>query len=392
MVKSTRRKRKDKPPKPYPDFPLFPHQTKRWAKKICGKTHYFGPWSDPQGALTKYLDQKDALHDGRKPRAETGGLTMGDLCNQFLNAKRHKVEAGELAQRTWDDYEGATDLIVEGFGKSRLVEDLQPNDFEGFRAKLARGWGPVTLGNAIQRIRVVFKYASDNDLITRPVRYGQGFRRPDKKAIRKARNLKGPRMFEADELRRILAAAAQPLKAMILLGINCGYGNSDCGHLPLTALDMERGWAMFPRPKTEIVRRCPLWPETVEAVREALASRPEPKKDEDKGLVFVTKYGTRWAKRITDNPICKEMAKLLKELGLHRPGLNFYALRHTLETIGGETERQIAVDHIMGHAAKSNDMSSIYRERIGDDRLRAVTDHVHAWLFNGRVSGGEGKE
>jgi hypothetical protein len=26
-------------------------------------------------------------------------------------------------------------------------------------------------------------------------------------------------------------------------------------------------------------------------------------------------------------------------------------------------------------------MSSIYRERISDERLRAVTDHVHAWLF-----------
>jgi hypothetical protein len=49
----------NKPAKP-PGFPLFPHASGQWAKKIKGKTVYFGLWADPEGALARYL--------GRLPR------------------------------------------------------------------------------------------------------------------------------------------------------------------------------------------------------------------------------------------------------------------------------------------------------------------------------------
>ena len=37
----------------------------------------------------------------------------------------------------------------------------------------------------------------------------------------------------------------------------------------------------------------------------------------------------------------------------------------------------------MGHAR--DDMASVYRERISDERLKAVSDHVRKWLFGGPV-------
>src|SRR5579863_30140 len=98
-----------KPPKPYAEFPLFPHAAGVWAKKIKGKMHYFGPWSDPDGALAKYLVEKDALHAGRKPRPDPEAATVKDVVNAYLTHKLQLVNGGELSARTFAGYKLAAD-------------------------------------------------------------------------------------------------------------------------------------------------------------------------------------------------------------------------------------------------------------------------------------------
>jgi hypothetical protein len=252
-----------KPAKPYPDFPLFPHASGQWAQKIRGRFVYFGPWNNPDVALAKYLGAKEDLHAGRTPRPEPGALSLKDLANAFLNAKQAMVDTGELSPRTWDGYKSACDFLVKHLGKTRLVADLGPDDFAAVRTKLAQRYGPHGLGTAIQCIRCACKYAFDAGLVDRPVRYGPRFKRPSKKALRIHRAKQGPKLFTAEEIRRLLDAAGRPLKAMILLGINAGFGNADCGRLPHDLLDLDCGVIDYPRPKTGIPRRCILWPETV---------------------------------------------------------------------------------------------------------------------------------
>jgi hypothetical protein len=84
----------DRPSKPRPDFPLFPHASGQWAKKIRGRMVYFGLWADPDAALAKYLAEKDALLAGKTPRANPAALTVKDVANAFLNAKQAAVNGG----------------------------------------------------------------------------------------------------------------------------------------------------------------------------------------------------------------------------------------------------------------------------------------------------------
>lgn len=125
-------------------------------------------------------------------------------------------------------------------------------------------------------------------------------------------------------------------------------------------------------------------------MRLSIASRQTPKTEEAESLVFVTKYGAGWAKDSVDNPITKAFRKLLDATELHREGLGFYTIRHVFRTIADEARDQPAANAIMGHADGS--MAAVYRERISDERLRAVTDHVRAWLFPKKVSDGVTKD
>jgi hypothetical protein len=103
---------------------------------------------------------------------------------------------------------------LKAFGKKRLVADLRPDDFERMRATMTKSWGPNRVGNEVNRIRIVFHYGTKSGLIDKTPIYGEGFKRPSKKTLRKHRAEQGPKMFEADEIRRMIAAARQPLKAV----------------------------------------------------------------------------------------------------------------------------------------------------------------------------------
>ncbi len=405
-----------KPAKPYKGFPLFAHDTGRWAKKIRGKLHYFGRWGtkrsgnivpvdDVEASAREAVDlfnaQRDDLFAGRTPRPlDDQSYTMRDLCNEFLTSKLDKLNNEEISQHTFSGYQRTCARLIDRFGRSRRVNDLGPDDFAAFRKSLANGLAVVTLKNEINRCRIVFKYAFDQQKIDKPVPYGQSFDKPSSRVLRKARNASGPNLFQRDEVLRIIDEADPLMSAMVLLAINGGLGNTDVAELPKTAIDFSTGWLEYPRPKTEVHRRIPLWPKTLNALRSAIDIRPAPSLAQDDDLCFITNQGNRWVrttrskanpdKYVTVNTVAGRFGRLLKKLKINgRKRLGFYTLRHTFETIAGESRDQVAVDAIMGHI--DNSMAAVYREGVRDERLKAVTETVYRWLFGPADEPSEGE-
>jgi len=374
-----------KPDKPRKDFPLYPHGSGYWAKKIRGKTHYFGKWDDPVAAFDKYMAERDYLQAGVDPRSivivpagvAASGPRLGDALNLYLDYMEKRANAGDLSMRSYKDAKATLNRVLTAVDRNYPVAELQPDHWSKIYVAIAKGRGPVTITNEITRIRGAMSWLKKNRHIDREPHYGAELDKPTKARLRRQRNAKTVRTwFDADEIKTLIAGSKPSIKAMIFLGVNCGLGNGDCAALELKHLDLKKGWLNFPRPKTGVDRRAKLWPETVKACQGWIQVRPAVTSP----LLFVTRQGNPFSDPDSaDCAIAKEFKKISDDQGVHIPGRGFYGLRRTCETIGGGCKDQVAVNYVMGHVDES--MAGVYRQEIADDRLEAVSNTIRDWLF-----------
>ncbi|HEX4000819.1 MAG TPA: hypothetical protein VHX65_19890 [Pirellulales bacterium] len=136
--------------KPHRDFPLTPHASGRWCKKVKGHFYYFGRTDrDPDGAdaLQNWRDRKEAilagdeleelresrLHGKRRRQPTNDALTVEESRNAFLEAKESLVASGEITKRHFHDLQATTRIMRDTLGGHRSVEDLTPEHFRRLR-------------------------------------------------------------------------------------------------------------------------------------------------------------------------------------------------------------------------------------------------------------------
>lgn len=361
----------DKPRKPRKDFPLYAHGSGQWAKTIKGKKIYFGVWSDPQAAEHRYLQ---FLADSNSQPAGSNEGTVFSVTEAFLDAKARQVEAGQLSHRQMEDLLTAVKMTVQFLGPHTEVDSLQPSSFLQMHGELQRRFqSPKGRASRIANIRSIFNWAYRQGIVDKPIRFGD-FRQPTNANIRRhVKELQrdhGKKLFNFVELALLLNAAKPVMRAMILLGINCGANPADVKTLRPADIDGE--WLDYYRRKAATDRKAWLWPETRSAIELSSSGRDQ--------FVFLTKYGNPWGTvRDRNCPITREFKKLLDALGLYRRGHSFGALRSTYRTWADETKDEAAINFTMGHVDQK--VSAVYRQSIGDERLVVVSKHVRSKLF-----------
>ncbi len=381
--------------------PVWPHQNivmlrvhagaGQWYKQVGGKVTYFGVLRDPDAALRNYLDWATAAATNQAQRVQTkpDELTLTGGLNHFLMARQAHVTAGSLSSGQFIRYRRAVGQILDAMGRDTLFASLAPEDFARLRATI-KGKSR-TVGNVIRDMRVAFKWVSDHYGVH--PRYGQAFKRPQSREVRGESRKR--ELWTPAEVRALLKHAQPNIKAMILLGLNCGFGQTDCALLPLDAIS--RTGHTFSRPKTGIKRLCPFWPETWKALQARHRWRPDLRPD----LVFLSKYGKPLVRddavtnaagdivRAARKDAIREMfRRACVDAKVHyRP---FYTLRHTFRSVADAIPDPTAIRVIMGHRLPG--MDDVYVHLVGDGmkRLRVVTSAVHRWLHqtSSRTPGG----
>lgn len=361
----------------HPDFPLSFHAgSNNWYKTSRGKRFYFGP--DPIEAKRRFDSEWSYIVRGL-PVPEAAGVTVGELVNLWLDDRDKDVQDGRLKRKTWTRYQEVGTVIVAELGRQTPVSSLTPDDFGKLhRALMDKTKDSPTVGRFYVNVsRMPWRWSEANG-VSGAVAMGSRFKPPPKSAVRIKRRKRGRQTFTADEIKTMLDDSRPFMRAAILLGLNGGYTQAEVAELRRSWLDLDAGTIDHLRGKTAFARRVTLWPETVEAIEAMPKYQPRGKDAKDR--LFLTRTGRAYGDDGA-NGIAQAFTRLMKKHKIELEQSGFGKLRATHRTVADEVKDANACRLIMGHALGQGSEEH-YIEGIADDRLRAVTDHVRAWLFD----------
>lgn len=395
-----------RPRKPYPDYPLTAHPNGQWSKKVNRAVYYFGSWKDDADgskALLAWVGRRDAIRAGLdklniKPQAS--GSLLGRLRDEFIEAKRLEVQAGDLSPRTLEDYQAVLNWFVQAVGATAPVTSLGPQHFAAYHQSLIkRKVGRHARKRYIAYIKAMFRWGAGDGTGRYPLPiFGNGFKAPDcsHEAIRQSKERAGipdysQRIVSGEDIDCLLARASTNMRgiaslnmqAVILLGINCGMGPADIARLKWPHVDLVAGTLNMVRGKTGVIRIGYLWRKT-RSVLQAIKSHQGAEND---GLILRSQRGNPLYEeiqhadgRVTSTKIISQYFRRLT-VRVKLIWITHYRLRHSFATLGKKARDQEALNIMMGH--KDATIGATYTQgwTIEPERIRNVAQIVYKQLW-----------
>jgi integrase len=265
----------------------------------------------------------------------------------YLKYQHSKVLANDLTASHHNEQIGSLNKLMAFLGQNIEINKISTLDLQDYKRMIQKSHVSVCRLNLhISIMKALFHWARKNEILENI---------PNIDAVSRGKIVHHEKfVFNQEQVNKLLSAADAKMRAMIWLGLNCGFGCTDCAELKWSDLDLVNARVKLPRKKTGILRDLPLWPETIESIEKIpkigkfifYTSRGNPYMQ-----TLVKPDGNGNSKYITLNSITTKFSRLIKKLGLDVPkGTGFYTLRRTAATIAARSGDPFAVQKLLGHA------------------------------------------
>jgi len=186
-----------------------------------------------------------------------------------------------------------------------------------------------------------------------------------------------PRFYEVEEIKRLIKAASEPLKTILLLLVLTGMRINEALALCLEDLDFKRKLihvrhsaynGTLGTPKSDAsVAALHMQPELEAALKKFIAGKHYRKNPD--GLVFCN----RRMRPYSDNKLREKMLRpLLRKLNIYEPGKVFHAIRHTAGSIMLDTGASVLnVQKQLRHSSATVTLN-VYSHILGDSQRNAA--------------------
>jgi integrase len=302
-------------------------------------------------------------------KTELPDATTGDFLDGWLQRRK-----GEIAPASFAAYSHRILHFKEWLGDfaGRPLAEIETSHIIRYRDALAERISPATCNAGIKVLRAVFEDARRDGYISDNPAKDCGMMKKSAGTTR--------RPFTVEELKRILAAASEEWRSMILFGLYTGQRLGDIARMTWQNVDLVEGEVSIRTAKTGRLVRIPLASPLL-AHLERMPAGDDPK-------AFIHPRAAKLA-RVRTGSISNQFSELLASIGITgarthgKAGngraarraaseLSFHSLRHTATSLMKNAGISPAiVQDIIGH--ESAEISAHYTHIESDAKRQALS-------------------